>query len=292
MEEQASLRTRRSRPAAEPAAASSSSSASSVASTPSPPPAVASAAAGAILSGNIKPAVIFLGDSNCAALVTGLHGRPRGERCAEWAALCERFDCDNRGTNQLTLEGLTTQLRSRATCDALGRAAAAVVYIGKNDVASNGCEFIENKVAEIVADVRERMPPAHRRNILVLGLNAPDAPPPASAPAAPPAACSSSAPSPGGAPSPVERFVSVAALNSRLAELLPPLGAAFLDVRAHVAAAGAGSGGGEEVMIDRLHLGARACSKLTREVRRREHRARGRLLLRGSRFCAHGRDRG
>ena len=122
-------RASRSRPAAEPAALSSSSSASSVASTPSPPPAVAAAASGAILNGDAKPAVVFLGDSNCAALVTGLHGRPRGERCAEWAALCERFDCDNRGTNQLTLEGLTTQLRSRATCDALGRAAAAVVYI-------------------------------------------------------------------------------------------------------------------------------------------------------------------
>ena len=63
MEEQASLRTRRSRPAAEPAAASSSSSASSVASTPSPPPAVASAAAGANSFGvNGKPAVVFLGE--------------------------------------------------------------------------------------------------------------------------------------------------------------------------------------------------------------------------------------
>ena len=219
-----------------------SSRASAPVSTPELTREVISSRVKQLASGNTKPAVIFLGDSNCAALVTGLHGRPRGERCAEWAALCERFDCDNRGTNQLTLEGLTTQLRSRATCDALGRAAAAVVYIGKNDVASNGCEFIENKVAEIVADVRERMPPAHRRNILVLGLNAPDAPPPA-APDAPPTA-SSSAPSPGGASSPTERFMSVAALNSRLAELLPPLGAAFLDVRAHVAAAGAGSGGG------------------------------------------------
>ena len=119
------------------------------------------------------------------------------------------------------------------------------------------------------------MPPAHRRNILVLGLarGSTRCRPPLM-PDAPPAASSSSAPCMAARRRPWSASTVGGVTDpSRLADMLPPLGAAFRDVRAHVAAAGAGSGGGEEVMIDRLHLGARACSNPRAQLRRPRGRA-------------------